>query len=263
MPAMKVYLAGPLAMQKFLDFNFPAFTNAAERLRKIGYTVYSPAEDEINKGYDAHGHDGDLKKFTEKTGFNLRKALKRDLKWICAHADMVVMLPGWENSKGSRAEVATATALGLPVIPIEKALLKHPPYKDDYLIIDPLRLAFRDLGSITDVDRHLDENVGQRYKNQSLAQDWARVAKVCEEAGEVIQAYINYTGQNPRKGECGTLREVLLTLGDTALSAIFGIQHFTQNAETTAEVLEEQLQKAVGRIKASHPVGGAISCSQP
>ncbi len=241
------YLGGP--MQKIKDFNFPAFLDAAKDLRKLGYEILSPAEHEISTGFDCHGHDGDLKKFSEETGFNLRKALKRDLEWICDQADMVIVLPGWERSKGARAEVATATALGLPVVPLKKALIKHPPYKDDYLIIDPLRLAFRDMQAITDVDRHLDENTGWRYHEQPLGQHWSRVAKAAEEAGEAIKAYILFTGNNPRKGEQGTIEDVLGELADTAFSAIFGIQHFTKDAEVTAEILEEALQKAMGRVK--------------
>ena len=51
----------------------------------------------------------------EIPAFNLREALGADLAWICAEADAVAVLPGWENSLGAAAEVATARALGLPV----------------------------------------------------------------------------------------------------------------------------------------------------
>src|SRR5690348_4013550 len=168
-----VYLGGP--MRNIRDFNFPAFLNGARKLRDRGYTVLSPAEHEIAQGFDGRGHDGKLEKFSKETGFSLREALKADLTWICNEADMVVVLPGWENSPGTRAEVATATALGLPVITLEKALVRHPPHKDDYLLIDKIQMPFRDLGRITEVDRHLDSNCGKRYHDQPLAQDWARV----------------------------------------------------------------------------------------
>jgi hypothetical protein len=48
-------------------------------------------------------------------GFDLRDALAVDLEWICRHADMIVMLPGWEKSSGATAEHAAAKALGITV----------------------------------------------------------------------------------------------------------------------------------------------------
>lgn len=244
---MRVYLGGP--MRNIKDFNFPAFDQATKQLRGKGYEVFSPAESEISDGFDGHGHSGDLKKFSKNTGFNLREALKKDLTWICQHADIIVVLPGWENSPGTRAEVATATALGLPVIPLDKALIKNPPHKDDYLIIDAQTLAFCNRQAIVDCDAHLDAYCGKRYHEQPLAQDWARVSKACEEAGEAIKAYIDYTGQNPRKGECGTLSDVMDELADTAFASIFAIQHFTKDIDHTADILNKGLKKAVNRIK--------------
>ena len=111
---MRVYIAGP--MRHIKDFNFPAFHEAADVMRKKGHTVFNPAERDIKQ----HGEGieksptGNLKT-AEKKGFNLREALAADLKWVCLKADAVVLLPGWENSKGAQAEKATAEALGLEV----------------------------------------------------------------------------------------------------------------------------------------------------
>ena len=90
-------------------------------------------------------------------------------------------------------------------------------------------------------DRHLDEGVAQEYKDQPLAQDWARVSKVNEEAGEAVQALIALTGQNPRKGVTGTLGELLDELADTALTAIYAIQHFTKDEGTTRRIIEHKV----------------------
>jgi hypothetical protein len=114
---MKIYLAGP--MRGIPEFNFPAFYAAAAELRKAGHFVFNPAERDNEK----HGTDiskgnatGDESVAASQHGFNLREALGADLAFICAHADAIALLPGWENSKGANAERATAVALGLEVI---------------------------------------------------------------------------------------------------------------------------------------------------
>jgi hypothetical protein len=114
---MRIYLAGP--MRGIPEFNFPAFHKAAEYLRSLGHEVFSPAE----KDNERHGADisagnltGDEAEAAKKYGFNLREALGVDLAWICAHAEAVAVLPGWENSKGAKAEKATAEALGLEIM---------------------------------------------------------------------------------------------------------------------------------------------------
>lgn len=117
---MKIYVAGP--MRGIPEFNFPAFNAAAAMLREEGHTVFNPAE----KDNERHGKDiskgnatGDEKLATELHGFNLRVALGDDLAWICAEADAVAVLPGWEKSKGAIAEHATAVALGLTIMRLD------------------------------------------------------------------------------------------------------------------------------------------------
>lgn len=121
---MRVYLAGP--MRGYPDFNFPAFHVGARRLRDLGYEVFSPAERDIaahgeNVNASATGNLDDIK----DTGFSLRDALAADTQWIALKADAVVVLPGWEESSGARAETALARALGLPVWTIDEALTLH------------------------------------------------------------------------------------------------------------------------------------------
>lgn len=107
---MKVYLAGP--MRGIPEFNKPAFRAAAALIRAAGHEVFSPVEYDESRGHDFTGLTGDMAQIPE---FNLREALGADLAWICAEAHAVAVLPGWENSLGATAEVATARALGLPV----------------------------------------------------------------------------------------------------------------------------------------------------
>ena len=111
---MNVYLAGP--MRGIPNFNFPAFHKAAAKLRDAGHKVFNPAEkDEKKYGKNISKSPTGSLKTAEKRGFSLRAALGADLAFICAKADAVALLPGWKNSKGARAEKATAEALGLEV----------------------------------------------------------------------------------------------------------------------------------------------------
>jgi hypothetical protein len=96
-----------------VSFNFPAFHEAAKGLREQGWSVFNPAEVDEANGHDFTGYTGHEN--LSEYGFNLRDALGADLDFITRRADAVAVLPGWENSKGARAEVATARALGLPV----------------------------------------------------------------------------------------------------------------------------------------------------
>ena len=81
------------------------------------------------------------------------------------------------------------------------------------------------LAIIRNVNTWLDAEVAAGYAAEPLGQDWARVAKVAEEAGEAIAALIAMTGQNPRKGVCGTLDDLLGELADVAMTGILGIRH--------------------------------------
>lgn len=113
----KVYLAGP--MRGIPEFNFPAFYRYATDLRSKGFEVFNPAE----KDNDRHGTDiskgnatGSEEEAAAQHGFNLREALFDDLRYITLEADAIAMMPGWQNSRGAKAERATAEALGLEVM---------------------------------------------------------------------------------------------------------------------------------------------------
>ena len=113
------------------------------------------------------------------------------------------------------------------------------------------------------IDRVLDEGTAVIYKDQPLAQDWGRVAKVAEELGEALEhldehatvedwrrvgqiarpagraiaALIAYTGENPRKGVCGRQEALLEELADVAMTAMLGIQHFTKDTVRTQRIV--------------------------
>lgn len=117
----RFYIAGP--MSGLPNFNFPAFNAAALHLRGQGHTVFNPAERDIERhgGTDisAGNEKGDPALAASQHGFSLREALADDTAFICKEATAIAMLPGWENSKGARAEHALAVALGHEIIYLE------------------------------------------------------------------------------------------------------------------------------------------------
>lgn len=110
---MRIYLAGK--MRGVPHFNFPAFIEAAGQLREMGHEVFSPAERDIEAGFDWQSCPNGSDAETEINAFSLREALQADTEFITIGADAVVVLPGWEASAGAKAEVALALALELPV----------------------------------------------------------------------------------------------------------------------------------------------------
>lgn len=105
---MKIYLAGP--MRGYPEFNSPAFHRHAKELREAGHVVFNPAENDVEKGYS---------KRIEQEGVTdslMRDCIFDDLEYIIREADAIALIPGWEDSKGVAAEVATANFLSLEVI---------------------------------------------------------------------------------------------------------------------------------------------------
>jgi hypothetical protein len=119
---MKIYLSGP--MRGKADFNFPLFDKVSAQLRAEGHEVFSPADNDRKRfGTDAYkpgdnitGDDNSHAQRLGLTDLELRRLLLGDdTAWICAHAERIVMLPGWIHSKGAVAEKALAEAIGLEV----------------------------------------------------------------------------------------------------------------------------------------------------
>lgn len=108
-----------------------------------------------------------------------------------------------------------------------------------------------DWQAIRNIDEWLDANVSQQYKDQPLAQDWARVSKASEEIGEAISELILHTGQNPRK-VCGditaTQAKMLIEMAQVSLTGILGIQHFTKDTWITRSILMSALKTLENRI---------------
>lgn len=102
---MKLYIAGP--MTGLPEFNYPAFNDAARRIRAAGYDVENPADNTVT-GDDYHDY--------------LRAGLAQLLT-----CDAVAVLDRWWESGGARWEVNTAGVLGLPVRALDEWLALAPP----------------------------------------------------------------------------------------------------------------------------------------
>lgn len=96
-----VYISGP--MTGLPDLNFPAFHAAAKALRAMGMQVTNPAE--LNTGTNAQWED----------------CMRVDVKALCDCTGLV-LLPGWENSRGAFVELFLARQFAMPVTTLDKLL---------------------------------------------------------------------------------------------------------------------------------------------
>lgn len=94
-------------MRGLPEFNFPEFRRVTKILRAAGYTIFSPAEMDEERGFDG---TTDV-----PYDFDLSAAIMRDLDAI-VQADGIIMLPGWEKSSGVRVEKAMTEFLGKDVL---------------------------------------------------------------------------------------------------------------------------------------------------
>lgn len=130
-----------------------------------------------------------------------------------------------------------------------------------------------DAATVQRVDAWLDEPHGP-YGGAQLAQHWARIAKLAEEAGEAdetlealrfaqLQARVSrlargagkainalgaWTGENPRKGVHGTLEDLKRELADVVLGGILALEHLTKDTAETQRVLDAKVQALAERV---------------
>lgn len=101
---MRIYLAGP--MTGIENHNFPAFDAARDWLRNtLKWVVISPADMSREFGIDGS---------REVTPEEWRECMKDDIGAILrSHA--LVVLPGWQGSRGARREILIAQTIGIPI----------------------------------------------------------------------------------------------------------------------------------------------------
>jgi hypothetical protein len=122
---MRVYLGGP--MTGLPQSNFPAFDRAASFLRAtLGWDVVSPAELD-----DPLVRDAAMRNDVMPNGETWGDFLARDVKLLAdGGIEAMVVLDGWERSKGARLETFVMAALrGKPIfqypdmLPVSNAAL--------------------------------------------------------------------------------------------------------------------------------------------
>ena len=86
------------------EANYPAFAAAAERLRSQGHIVVSPHEIPADCPGCANGQE-----------HSWAEHMRVDLAALLT-CDVIVLLPGWSQSKGAQLEKTVAEAVGMMVI---------------------------------------------------------------------------------------------------------------------------------------------------
>lgn len=100
-----IYIAGPVS--GIADLNRPAFEKATRKLRGMGYIVRNPHEICV----DVDPDDWEA---------CMRKCLREMMD-----CSLVLLLPGWQQSKGCNLEISNAGMVGIKVRDIESFLLEH------------------------------------------------------------------------------------------------------------------------------------------
>lgn len=132
------YIAGP--MSGIPRFNIPAFDEAAAKLREKGFNIVSPAEldDPITREMAYNSPDGATLQDKHPNGESWGDFLSRDVKLVADKVQGVIVLPGWEQSRGARLEVMVALLCG-------HDLLYYNPSQPDLTIELPTAVAAKEI----------------------------------------------------------------------------------------------------------------------
>lgn len=98
----RIYIAGPLnaGAVEYLR-NVSRMIQVGISVRRVGYAVFVPALDLLMGIVDG--------------AFSYNDYAENNLAWLEV-SDAVLVLPGYEESKGTLAEIKRASELGIPVI---------------------------------------------------------------------------------------------------------------------------------------------------
>jgi len=94
--------------------NFPLFFYVEGSLQHRGAVTFNPARKDVDAGLDWEQQNGTIEALNA-VNFDMREAISWDVNKIINKCDSLVLLPGWEQSKGSITEYALARFLELDV----------------------------------------------------------------------------------------------------------------------------------------------------
>ena len=107
-------------MRGIPHFNFPAFFEAEAVLAAQGVEVFNPAARDQAAGLRWEDcHEGTMEELAAQD-FDLADAYAHDIEYVIREAEVVILLPGWQASRGAVAEASVAAAL-------DKALYAFDP----------------------------------------------------------------------------------------------------------------------------------------
>jgi hypothetical protein len=96
-------------MRGYPSFNFPAFVEATWKLRDKGHEVISPAEHDLDMGFDPTLS-------IEENNFDVKRALAWDISQIIdPDTEALYMMKDWEASTGASIEHSVAYGIGLQI----------------------------------------------------------------------------------------------------------------------------------------------------
>lgn len=101
----KFYLAGPMRGMPLR--NFPAFLTAGAYLRTLGFDIVCPAQHDLERGVDMKNPNPDAAIDETGLGWDFEQITK------CAG---IILLDGWENSVGAKAERLVAEMTGKQIL---------------------------------------------------------------------------------------------------------------------------------------------------
>lgn len=108
------YLTGP--MSNIPGFNFPAFDAAAAALRALGYDLIVPSEQDSPEmqAKARASPDGNMAALTASMSNHETwgDVLSRDVKIVADKVDGLILMDGWEKSRGAKLEVFVGLLTG-------------------------------------------------------------------------------------------------------------------------------------------------------
>lgn len=114
---MKLYIAGPMSGHP--DWNYPAFFTAETELHGLGHGTINPARTDGDTLAAALASAGNPDNPNRSHEYYLKIELPQMIG-----CDGLVVLPGWQKSRGARLEVEIAQALSMPLYVLRDGALR-------------------------------------------------------------------------------------------------------------------------------------------